>query len=470
MDNQKRIAIIGAGWTGIGCLRILRDKGYQVDVYEQNDSVGGTWHPSNHYAGLKLHSCACTIEYHDFPLPDSVDRYERLHSCQVYNYVNDYCDYFSLKENIQFHKIVKKIHYCSKSKKSIITYCDQNNMTMESPEYDYVIYTHGYTEKKIPDFKHQAKFKGELLHSFTVSEQNLKKMMAANKKIVIVGASKSATDFIIKISDHGYKVRWLVRKPYWFFNYSLRKKWLKEPKNHLFHKTVFLSGLILANFLPAFSLRFWSWFRLIKTYQKNNNSFKSFHFGMIDESQFKILEHYYRDHGVYGEIAEFTEHGIILDNGKKYAVDAVICCTGSGPTAVNIVLEIDGQPFDTANVNKMYRSKVIPEIPNLIFTAYHQFSIGTVDGLLQGNWVETYIQAELKPEYLNQNATLFSKPFFSKAPLFDSENYLIQTIGKMYYPYFANKELSTLSFIKWFIDSTFNGRKKIIPFEFKNSR
>ena len=42
---MNKIAIIGAGWVGLGCLRKLRDEGHQVDLFEQKNDVGGTWHP-----------------------------------------------------------------------------------------------------------------------------------------------------------------------------------------------------------------------------------------------------------------------------------------------------------------------------------------------------------------------------------------------------------------------------------------
>ncbi|MBS0350979.1 MAG: hypothetical protein JSR33_07330, partial [Proteobacteria bacterium] len=344
---------------------------------------------------------------------------------------------------------------------------DQNHTILESPEYDYVIYTHGYCEKTIPEFKNKKNFKGEIYHTFSVSQELLDKLIAQNKKIILIGGSKSATDLILKFQDYAYKIAWLVRKPYWFFDYSLRKKWLKQNKNFLYHKAIFLTGLFLSSQIPALSLRIWSWFHLIKTYgKKPHHDFKKFHFGMIDKTQFKKIDEYFQDNGTEGDIAELVADGVILTNGKFIKADTIICCTGSGPTAVGVDLEIDSKQFNTETINKVYRSKVIPELPNLIFTAYHQFSIGTVDGLLQGNWIHAYIQAQPSKADLYRNLTLFSKPFFAKPALFDSGDYLIKSISKMYYPFFSNKEIKTLPFLKWFLATTFNGSKKIVPFDF----
>ncbi len=466
--SPKRIAIIGAGWTGIGCLRILKEQGYEIDVYEKNDDIGGTWHPINNYAGLKLHSSALTIEYYDFPLPNSIDRYERLYSHQVFNYLNQYCQHHQLKSHIYFKKSVKKVSYHPKNKTSDLYFLDEAGKEQVATGYDYVIYTHGYADRKIPLFKDAEKFSGEIHHALSISDTLLREYIAKNKKITILGGSKGATDFIIKLYDYGYQVNWLLRKPYWFFNYTLRKRWLQEKKNFLIYKFLFLFGLIVAKKFPAFALRIWSWFGLIDTFGERHSDFKKFHFGMIDENQFRILREYYRSHGMEGDIEAFYEDGLILKDGKNVLTDLVICCTGSGPSQLELALEIDNQPFDTKLISNLYRSRVIPEIPNLIFTAYHQFSIGTVDGLIQGNWIDSYMQNNFSTEYLQRYATPFEKPFFSKSALFDSQSYIIFNISKMYYPFFYYHEISTILFLKWFIDSTFRGDKKIVPFKFQS--
>lgn len=464
----KRIAIIGAGWTGIGCLRILKEYGYEIDVYEKNDDVGGTWHPINNYAGLKLHSPALTIEYFDFPLPKSFDRYERLCSQQVFNYLLQYCEYHQLKQHMRFNHMINKISHHSKTKKSDLHFFDENGVAQISAGYDYIIHTHGYTDRSIPVFKNAEVFSGEIRHALSVTDALLREYIAQNKKITIIGGSKGATDFIMKAYDYGYKVHWLLRKPYWFFNFTLRKNWLKKKKKFWFDKFIFLCGLILSKKFPTLGLRIWSWFGLIDTYGKRHSDFKKFHFGMIDEHQFKILREYYHTHGVQGEIKEFYNQGIILQNGQKVPADLVICCTGSGPNQLELALEIDHQSFATHLIKKMYRSRIIPELPHVIFTAYHQFSIGTVDGLIQGNWINGYIQNDYSLDYLRQYATNFEKAFFTKSALFDSQSHIILNISKMYYPFFRYREISTLWFLKWFIDSAFCGNKKIMPFKFKS--
>ena len=118
-SKMKKIAIIGAGWTGLGCLRVLREY-HQVDVYEQKNDIGGTWHPDNCYSRLKIHTPAMTIEYSDFPFPRHIDRFERITSSQVFFYLRDYCTYHNLYQHIAFNHSAKKIFYNTLSRKSRI--------------------------------------------------------------------------------------------------------------------------------------------------------------------------------------------------------------------------------------------------------------------------------------------------------------------------------------------------------------
>lgn len=120
---MKKIAIVGAGWCGIGCLKGLLELGYEnIDVYEVNDDVGGVWHPSSCYWGLSIHSTAATIEYHDFPLPSNIDRIERIKSEQVYNYISSYCKNKDLYKYMKFNCKLQRISYNKDSKETTLSF------------------------------------------------------------------------------------------------------------------------------------------------------------------------------------------------------------------------------------------------------------------------------------------------------------------------------------------------------------
>ena len=54
MTQDKQIAIIGTGFSGLGMGIKLKEAGYDnFVILEQSDDVGGTWH-ENHYPGAPV--------------------------------------------------------------------------------------------------------------------------------------------------------------------------------------------------------------------------------------------------------------------------------------------------------------------------------------------------------------------------------------------------------------------------------
>ncbi|HET6211615.1 MAG TPA: NAD(P)/FAD-dependent oxidoreductase, partial [Micromonosporaceae bacterium] len=59
MDRHVRIAVVGAGFGGIGTAIRLKQRGYHdFVVFEKSSDVGGTWR-DNSYPG-----CACDVPSH----------------------------------------------------------------------------------------------------------------------------------------------------------------------------------------------------------------------------------------------------------------------------------------------------------------------------------------------------------------------------------------------------------------------
>ena len=230
--KQIKIAIIGAGWVGIGCARMLLKKGYKVDIFESNDNVGGVWNPQNHYSGLEIHSYAKNVEFFDFPLPSFINKSDRITALQVFNYLCDYCEFHNLYDHTNFKTPVEKINYNSETKEYELFFTNLDNKVRNTKKYTHVIYTHGFCSKSIPVIENQGVFEGQAIHSFYANPSLIQSIIKENKKVVLVGGSKTATDLIQQFHKHGYQVSWLYRKNYWFLNrdimYSLLDKNLQN--------------------------------------------------------------------------------------------------------------------------------------------------------------------------------------------------------------------------------------------------
>lgn len=461
-----KVAIVGAGWAGISCLKKFLDDKYEVDVFERYDDVGGVWHPNNKYMGLHIHSQALTIEFPDFPLPENIDRYSRLPSEEVYRYMKAYCKEKSLYKYMNFNHKVEKINYISKLGKLDVHYVDLLTSQSRVKRYDYVVNTIGWNVPLIPQFANQQSYKGQILHAYQASEEVLSRFKQDKKKIVILGAGKAAADLNLAFHDLNYPVQWLYRKSYWFWNFSLQDRYFRNQLS-LFQKYKFMSslilGLLLIIYLPAFLGKIGYGVlrrnKIIHTPGETHHDYRKFHHGRLDEMQVSILKDYSQ---ISGEIQELTENGIILTDGRKVDADVILCCTGSSPKKNMIALEIDDKPFDINSAKKIYRHSILPEIPQLIFTFFTLFSFGMVNAVSRANWISAYIkknlsQADVLKQSIPRKEDFFDGPFNGNACF-------IKKIESHLEDYCKRGDINKFNFISYSLAQHF--RSKLFPLNF----
>jgi Flavin-binding monooxygenase-like len=461
MNNQKvKIAIIGAGWMGVGCARMLIKAGYEIDIFEINSDVGGVWHPQNHYSGLEIHSYAKNVEFFDFPLPSFINKADRITALQVYNYLCDYCRFHNLYEYLSFNTYVERINYNSITNEYELFTNNVNTNEVDSKKYTHVIYTHGFCEKSIPKVKSIEKFLGKAIHSFHANQALMQSIIQQNKKVIIVGGSKTATDLILQFQKHAYQVSWLYRKNYWFLNrnimHNLLDQGLQSKVRSFFTRFILKGSDFCASIHPDLAFYYMRIFNLIHTFGKKHGDFKKFHNGALDENQIKLLRHYNSNNHIHGQIKSFYKEGVILDNNSKLKTDYVIFCTGSGPCQSLIEISIDGKRFEIESVKKVYRARIIPKLPNLVFTSFSPFATGVVNGLCYGNWIIQYINSNLSIESLEKGSTTYTKPFFREHLLFDSSEYIVQKGLELLESFFTSGELCRNEFEKWHLQNTFS--------------
>lgn len=130
-SQSKNVCVIGAGPSGLVAAREIRKEGHTVVVLEQNHDVGGQWlydpnvekedplgkknkflkvH-SSIYASLRLISPREIMGFTDFPFLVKKDRDMRRfpgHE-ELWYYLNDFCEWFGLREMIRFNTRVEYV-------------------------------------------------------------------------------------------------------------------------------------------------------------------------------------------------------------------------------------------------------------------------------------------------------------------------------------------------------------------------
>lgn len=109
---MKKVAVIGAGPSGITAIKNFADAGFEVTAFERCLGVGGNWRfndPSGHssvFETTHIISSKYTSFYEDHPLPESASDYPS--HTELLNYFNDYADTFDIKKLIKFGTEVER--------------------------------------------------------------------------------------------------------------------------------------------------------------------------------------------------------------------------------------------------------------------------------------------------------------------------------------------------------------------------
>ena len=474
--SSKNIAIIGAGWLGIGCLRILKDQGYSIDVYEQNDDIGGVWHPSNNYVDLKIHQPSGAVEYFDFPLPSYIDKSQRISSNEVFKYLQSYCKFNDMYKHIKFNVKVIKINYASDTNTTILYYQDTKGKEILSKKYDYIIFTGAYSNKNMPKYPDENIYSGKILHSFEANKEIINQLVSEKKKITIVGAGKTAADFVYYFSKIDYPIIWLYRSAYWFFSFNkihdiVSAKFNKDRFNlkAIYSRCVYAISFFLFSLNPMASWWFLRSLGFIKTYGKKNPSPDKFHNGNLTDDEIASASKFLETYGIQGEIKSFEKSGIRLQDGKLIETDVVIYCTGTGYKDKIMDIEVDGTNMIFEEKIRLYHGKIIPELPHLIFAAFKSFTVGTLNGLNTGAWIDNYIKNPLSKQLLMaKSENVDTRSFIKQVVFVDNENQYIN-IYKALKPYIFSGEVSIFEINRSSWDAVF-GTSGTKPMKFKNPR
>lgn len=215
--NPIRVAVIGAGPSGLAAAKNAVCAGFDVVVFEKNDAVGGNWvfraktGHSSVYENTHIISSKIWSEYEDFPMPDEYPDYPS-HD-QLRRYFQSYAEHFSVLPRIRFETEVIQV--------------------LPQPEGDFLVLWQnvGDAEQEVIEdrFSHVMVANGhhwsprhpELLDTFTghyLHSHDFKGVDDSwrNKRVLVIGAGNSACDVAVEAARVADEVHLSIRSPQWF--------------------------------------------------------------------------------------------------------------------------------------------------------------------------------------------------------------------------------------------------------------
>jgi dimethylaniline monooxygenase (N-oxide forming) len=102
--DKKRVAVVGAGVSGLAACKHLLERGCMPVVFEADTLLGGVWARTPDCTSLQ--SEQTMYRYSDFPWPESVTEVFP-NQWQVIDYLNAYARHFGVLDCVRFgHRVV----------------------------------------------------------------------------------------------------------------------------------------------------------------------------------------------------------------------------------------------------------------------------------------------------------------------------------------------------------------------------
>ncbi|XP_035871786.1 dimethylaniline monooxygenase [N-oxide-forming] 1 isoform X2 [Phyllostomus discolor] len=208
----KRVAIVGAGVSGLASIKCCLEEGLEPTCFERSDDLGGLWRFTEHveegraslYKSVVSNSCKEMSCYSDFPFPEDYPNY--VPNAQFLEYLKMYANHFNLLKCIQF-----KTKVCSVTKRPDFTVTGQWDVVtlregrQESTVFDAVMVCTGLlTHPNLPldSFPGINTFKGQYFHSRQYKHPDIFK----DKRVLVIGAGNSGADIAVEASHVAKKI------------------------------------------------------------------------------------------------------------------------------------------------------------------------------------------------------------------------------------------------------------------------
>jgi cation diffusion facilitator CzcD-associated flavoprotein CzcO len=203
-DRDVEVAVVGAGFAGIGAAIRLRREGISdFLVFEQADDVGGTWR-DNTYPG-----CACDVPSHlysfSFALnPDWSDTFSGQR--EIWQYLRGCVERFGIGPHLRLRHAVEELAWDEAAQRWRLT-TSQGSFTARA----VIAGTGPLSQPSVPDLPGLDRFQGTWFHSARWRHDH----PLAGRHVAVVGTGASAVQVIPEIAPTVASLRVFQRTPAW---------------------------------------------------------------------------------------------------------------------------------------------------------------------------------------------------------------------------------------------------------------
>ncbi len=208
-DRPFRVAVIGAGMSGLAAAHRLRQAGLDVVVFEKNADVGGTW-LENTYPGCRVDVSNLFYSYSFAQRSDWPEHYSS--QPVLLDYFRRVADESGIRPLIRFNTEVTAVAFDDESATWTLQVVDEHGRE-EAIEVQAVVSAVGQLNRpSLPDIPGVERFEGPSFHSARWDHS----VDLAGKRVVVIGTGASAGQFIPAIAEQTADLTVFQRTPAWF--------------------------------------------------------------------------------------------------------------------------------------------------------------------------------------------------------------------------------------------------------------
>ncbi|XP_004688177.1 PREDICTED: dimethylaniline monooxygenase [N-oxide-forming] 4 [Condylura cristata] len=217
----KRVAVIGAGVSGLSSIKCCLDEGLQPICFEKGNNIGGLWKFTDTskdgmtrvYKSLVTNVCKEMSCYSDFPFQEDYPNF--MKHMKFWDYLQEFAEHFDLLKYIRFRttvcSVTKRPDFSETGQWEVIT---DTEGKQEKAVFDAVMVCTGYfPNPRLPleSFPGIHEFKGQILHSqdYKTPED------FQGKRVLVIGLGNTGGDVAVELSRTASQVLLSTRTGTW---------------------------------------------------------------------------------------------------------------------------------------------------------------------------------------------------------------------------------------------------------------
>ncbi|XP_077996955.1 dimethylaniline monooxygenase [N-oxide-forming] 2-like [Glandiceps talaboti] len=207
---QIRVAIIGAGVSGLTSIKSCLEEGLDPVCYERRSKLGGLWNYSDEVnldegaaitRSTVLNSCKEMGTFSDFPFPKESTPF--VTHRKALQHLVDYARHFDLEKYIKFKTHVTEIKKNENDGKFWKVSIQNADSSVEEEYFDYVMVCTGvFGNKHMPQYPGLDTFEGIKIHANEYRDA----LPYRGKKVLVVGGSHTAGEIACEIARNDAEV------------------------------------------------------------------------------------------------------------------------------------------------------------------------------------------------------------------------------------------------------------------------